>query len=63
MIYDGTRFVILGDDIINFTENGDKFEQAFVTEKYYGVSMAYSGDVYVTVVKTEIETLSKGTYE
>jgi hypothetical protein len=66
MIYDGTRFIIAGNEGIYFTENGDNFEQVS-TKSWWRwhaedkkVSIAYNNSVYVTVYGTEIGTLNEG---
>ena len=60
VIYDGTLFIIIGSNGIYFTENGNVFKQISTKSLRDGTSMAYNGNVYVTVNGTEIGTLSEG---
>jgi len=57
LMFDGTRFVMAGRGIY-FTEDGGIFELASTRQFNRGTSIAYNGEVYVTVNGTEIGTLS-----
>jgi len=60
--YDGNRFVLAANNGIYTTENGSNFE--LISKKSWplrnDVSMAYNGNIYITVNGTEIGTLAKG---
>ena len=58
IFYDGTRFIVTGNEGIYFTENGDVLERVSTISLQNGTSMAYNGSVYVIVNGTKIGTLS-----
>ena len=67
IMYDGERFVVANRNIgywfggILFTENGSFLERVSAEPWQGGMSLVYNGDIYVSINRTEIITLSQGT--